>query len=334
MGRFSTFGFPGLLLGLALTLWGCDAGRTSAAQAGAEDRAPGVLRARLPDGRKLAFRCTGHGSPTVILESGYAGSSLGWNKVQPAVAAVTRVCSYDRAGYGLSDPGPGLRDGAATARDLDWGLKAAKIKGPYVLVAHSAGGLYARLFAARRPKDVLGMVLVDPSVEHQNERFAALFGPGTGELDGQKARARRCMHPPAAATAATPEFASCFRDGKLVPATVWRTQLSEAETLWNSTSDQVDRIGDILQEIPVVVLTAQNSYAGDSPAARLGQRLWRRLHRELAARFLDGVVRDVPSGHLMMVERPEVVNAAALEMVAKARASSAGGGPVGSQSQP
>ncbi|MDB5451864.1 MAG: Alpha/beta hydrolase, partial [Caulobacteraceae bacterium] len=112
-----------ILAALASTLWSCQAPSTSAA-----DRVLGVERVRLPDGRHIALRCSGQGSPTVIFETGFGGGSLGWSRVQPEVAKTTRTCSYDRAGYGLSDPGPMPRDGAAVARDLDKALNAAHIR--------------------------------------------------------------------------------------------------------------------------------------------------------------------------------------------------------------
>src|SRR5882757_10771777 len=90
--------------------------------------APGTL-AVLPDRRRMDFVCTGQGSPTVLLESGFGAGASAWGRVQPRIAAKTRVCAYDRAGFGFSDPGPMPRDGAAIARDLDFGLKAARIPG-------------------------------------------------------------------------------------------------------------------------------------------------------------------------------------------------------------
>lgn len=309
---------------LALTLAGCHPPATSAA-----DRAQGVERVRLPDGRRIALRCTGQGSPTVILEAGFAGSSLGWARVQPKVAAATRVCSYDRAGYGLSDPGPMPRDGAAVARDLEKALSAGRINGPYVLVGHSAGGLYVRLFAARRPRDVAGLVLVDPSVAHQEQRLAAVFGRGAGSLDGQKARARRCLAAAekGGATPADPGLAPCFAkdSAQIRPASEWRTQLSELDTLWAGTSDQVDRIGEILRETPIIVLTAGQTYdAAPEPARTALKQVWSALHQEIVRGADDGSVRTVASGHMMMTEKPDAVAVAVLEMVCKVRATRGG----------
>ena len=145
---------PLLPAALAFALLACAPPPAAAADASA---GPGLL-AKLPDGRKLNFRCTGAGAPTVLLEGGYSADSLSWGRAKAALAKSYRVCSYDRAGAGFSDPGPMPRDGAAIARDLDRGLAAARIPGPYILVGHSAGGLYVRLFSNRRPQDVVGMV--------------------------------------------------------------------------------------------------------------------------------------------------------------------------------
>jgi pimeloyl-ACP methyl ester carboxylesterase len=286
---------------------------------------PGQL-VRLPDHRQMNFRCLGHGAPTVILESGFGAASQGWGMTQPRIAAQTRACAYDRAGYGFSDPGPMPRDGAAIARDLDNGLKAAGISGPYVVVGHSAGGLYARLFAARRRKDVVGLVFVDSSVEHQTQRMQAIFGPGAGTLDGLQRRTVRCLNEtlaprtalksPAVLECAPPSGDAHSRQVALRPDT-WRTQLSELDNLFTTTSDEIDRTGNLLQDIPAIVLTAAKAdgVAADDP----GGRVWQALHQDLGGRFLHGDQRIVKSSHLMMNDRPEVVAGAALELVQRAR---------------
>src|SRR5437660_2176721 len=100
-------------------------------------RAPGKLID--VGGYRLHINCTGTGSPTVILDAGLGGSSLDWSKVQPAVARFTRVCSYDRAGYGWSDTGPGPRTSQQIVRELHLLLVHAQLHGPYVLAGHSLG---------------------------------------------------------------------------------------------------------------------------------------------------------------------------------------------------
>jgi pimeloyl-ACP methyl ester carboxylesterase len=114
-------------------------------------------------GYRLHINCMGQGSPTVILESGLGNMSADWANVQPEVAKTTRVCAYDRAGAGWSEPGLKPRDPEQIARELHDLLGNAGIDGPYVLVGQSFGGLYVRMFAARYPNEVAGMVLVDAS---------------------------------------------------------------------------------------------------------------------------------------------------------------------------
>jgi pimeloyl-ACP methyl ester carboxylesterase len=128
------------------------------------DRSTTAMPGHLIDvgGRRLYVDCTGSGSPTVVLVSGRAEASTYWGGwIAPAVAKDTTVCAYDRAGQGWSDPPASPQDGAAVATDLHTLLDRAQIPGPYVLVGHSTGGAYARIFAARYPDQVAGMVLLD-----------------------------------------------------------------------------------------------------------------------------------------------------------------------------
>lgn len=127
----------------------------------------------------LHLSCTGTGSPTVVLEpgGGLMSSALGW--IAPAVAADTRICVYDRAGLGWSDPADSVQDATQIATDLHTLLNRGQVSGPYLLVGHSFGGRYVLTFAALYPDDVSGMVLVDstpPSAE-------PTAGPNTPRAD-------------------------------------------------------------------------------------------------------------------------------------------------------
>lgn len=113
-------------------------------------------------GRDLFLHCTGEGSPTVILEAGFGDTSGIWDKVQPEIARTTRVCSYDRAGLGQSDPPPTeVRAFGEVVADLHALLAAAGVPAPSVLVGHSIGGLFVRLYAGTYPEEIAGLVLVD-----------------------------------------------------------------------------------------------------------------------------------------------------------------------------
>jgi pimeloyl-ACP methyl ester carboxylesterase len=118
----------------------------------------------------LHINCVGQGGPTVILEAANGGMSAHWVRVQQEIAKTTRVCSYDRAGLGWSEPGPEPRDANQVSSELHTLLANADIEGPYVLVGHSYGGLYARMYAARYPDQIAGAALVDSSHPEQFTR--------------------------------------------------------------------------------------------------------------------------------------------------------------------
>ena len=125
-------------------------------------------------GYRLHLHCMGVGSPTVILDAAADMMSADWGWIQPEVAAVTRVCAYDRAGMGWSDSGPYPRDAHEISVELHALLTRSGVTGSYVLVGHSAGALYARVFAAQHPDDVVGMVLIDPGHPDMPDRIPSL----------------------------------------------------------------------------------------------------------------------------------------------------------------
>src|SRR5829696_1041222 len=161
-------------------------------------------------GRNLYLECRGEGSPTVILEAGAYGRGDVWSRdleqpegertmVLPGAAEFTRVCAYDRPGtigevnpsldpYGplfypsRSDPVPQPRTTQDMVADLHALLGAAAIPGPYVLVAHSSGGLVVRLYASEYPDEVVGMVLLDSTHEDVWLRFQEALTPEQWEV--------------------------------------------------------------------------------------------------------------------------------------------------------
>jgi pimeloyl-ACP methyl ester carboxylesterase len=112
-------------------------------------------------GYSLHINCTGTGTPTVVIDAGLGDWSTVWAWVQPDVAKATRICTYDRAGYGWSDPGPLPRNAEQFAKELHTLLHEANIPGPYVMVGHSLGGLTVRVFTGMYPSEVAGVVLID-----------------------------------------------------------------------------------------------------------------------------------------------------------------------------
>ncbi len=124
------------------------------------------------NGHDMHLYCTGEGSPTLVLEAGGGNDSLTWTKVQPELAKITRVCSYDRAGFGWSSPQPPPRDANSIAGELHALLQQAGIQGPIVLMGHSRAGLYIRAYNHLYPEPVKGLIFVDTSVPLDDDRMS------------------------------------------------------------------------------------------------------------------------------------------------------------------
>jgi pimeloyl-ACP methyl ester carboxylesterase len=131
------------------------------------------------EGRFIRLSCKGAGIPTVVIDAGMGTAPVedeGWRAIAAQVEQVTRVCLYDRAGLGQSDPAPpGPRSSLDAARDLHTALSAAGVEGPYLLVGHSVGGLHAQVFAAQYPHDTAGLVLVSTTHPDQFSTWLALL---------------------------------------------------------------------------------------------------------------------------------------------------------------
>jgi pimeloyl-ACP methyl ester carboxylesterase len=134
----------------------------------------------LVNGYKMHLNCSGSGSPTLVLDSGLGNDALIWGAVQPQLAKTTRVCSYDRAGFGWSDAQPGPRDADHIAAELHQLLLQAKVDGPMVLMGHSIAGMYIRDYAAHYPENVAGLIFVDGSTPLQDENPALKAAGETG----------------------------------------------------------------------------------------------------------------------------------------------------------
>lgn len=189
--RFRTTALAGSLLAAVL-------GAPAAAQPPATQtayvrpEAPGRL-VPVADGRRLHINCKGAGDgPTVVFEAGLSQytANTTFGTVQTAIADFARVCVYDRAGMGWSDPAPEGWTHEGMVRDLHALLPAAGVEGPYVLVAHSLGGLLVRTYARSHPGDVAGLVLVDSTTARNFEEFEAAREATLAQLDSALAVAQ------------------------------------------------------------------------------------------------------------------------------------------------
>jgi pimeloyl-ACP methyl ester carboxylesterase len=288
--------------------------------------------------RRLNVLITGEGSPTVILSAGGGCTTLHWGRVQPLLSRTNRVFAFDRAGMGFSDPGPLPRTTSRSLADLRAALKATGTEPPYVLVGHSMGSFDTQLFAFRRPEEVVGIVLVDPRGNRVPERLeaAAPSIAGRGERDLRQLRrnaviAARRPQPGSAeyeALAAPPEpqltdaVNAALREATLRPST-WRTAASEGVSLNGASADELDAARRHLGMMPLIVLTAANAvsmFALPPQESEAAKSVWETAHEELARLSDRGVRRDVPgAGHMVQLERPDVVVAAIREVIAQGR---------------
>ncbi len=134
---------------------------------------PPAGRFELVNGHRMYIQCTGSGSPTLVLDSGVGDDSVIWGQLQPVLSRTTRVCSYDRAGYGWSDAPSSPRDADHIANELHQLLHQAGVQGPIVLMGHSIAGVYSRDYAELYPSEIAGLILVDSSSPYQDRKSAS-----------------------------------------------------------------------------------------------------------------------------------------------------------------
>jgi pimeloyl-ACP methyl ester carboxylesterase len=222
-------------------------------------------------GRTINLVCLGRGSPTVILSAGLGGWSFMWGHVHPALAERTRVCAWDRAGYGFSGPSAEPQDIVHTTRDLERALEKAEIRGPYVMVGHSLGGYESLRFTDLHRQSVVGMVLVDPDIPDRaavDQRLAPQFAAVSRALEDQSVKQRQdCAAELRGGTlkSGTPEFERCTAPPvpavfPRLKAAIARLNADAARLLTQASTEKEHATGNS----PRQVINAQRDY-GDMP---------------------------------------------------------------------
>ena len=188
-------------------------------------------------GHDLQLLIGGQGSPAVIFEGGFGVGIASWSTVQKDVAAFAQTVSYDRAGLGQSDPGPKPRSAKQIATELHEALVKSGLKPPYVMVGHSFGGIYIRVFADMYPKEVVGIVLIDPSQESFNDWLKLNYADRLKAQESDIAKAREGVQGEFAAldTSYAQARAAKVREGipvTLLTATEDATMPAEGKKMW------------------------------------------------------------------------------------------------------
>jgi len=321
--KFFRFSSIVMLFILILALVTLTAGAIAKSNLAKQHPAPG----QLVDigGYKLHINCTGEGSPTVILEAGWADFSATWTYLQPEVANITRICSYDRAGYGWSDPSPHPRTASWRVEELHTLLVNANVQSPYVLVGHSLGGMLMRVYAHTYPDEVVGLVLVDSMHEEQYERL-----PGAKRSISDRVQQFRmlgilsstgfmALAPQMIPSQGLPD--EVFVQYKAIWATTgfFKAAVGEMKAMEESTAEvralQITSFGNL----PLSVLSAGLDFPIPSISEAENQQYWeetRAMQSELAA--LSSTVKKTiadQSHHNIQHDQPGLVIDAIREMV-------------------
>jgi pimeloyl-ACP methyl ester carboxylesterase len=279
-------------------------------------------------GRSIQLDCRGTGSPTIVLEAGLdVLGSLAWATVHDSLAATTRACAYSRAGILWSDPSDRPFSVSAVVADLHLTLEKAGERAPFILVAHSIGGLYATEFTRRFAADIAGLVLVDASHPDQVGRLEAATGVGLLPSSGPASVAATL------AGTGILRFLPASADPPTAPAVVRRIASAHLPVSIAALASEIRglraafdeaRSFRALGDLPLVVITA----AAPTPPATLqemgmsepqGERMrteWIAMQEERATWSSAGRNVLLPDAtHYVQFDRPDAVVQATREVV-------------------
>jgi len=272
---------------------------------------------------RVHIQCAGRGAPTVILIHGFGDYSFDWSLVQPALARDSEACAYDRPGQAWSDPAPQPRGVATSARELHELLRATNIRGPYVLVAHSWGGLIARMFAHTYPHEVAGIVLVDAT--HEDEYLwinGKIIQPRMMSEDDWAA----LVHPHRTPPKLNPPYDMLPPDAQKLR--LWA--MSQPKTSGGDTDDmradfiamheRTTRSDHPLGDIPLIVISKTPGVDDDADYTP-EQRQWNQDLQERLVGLSTNSVHVVAShsGHHVQIQEPDIVIGAVRRVIEAVR---------------
>ncbi|MCZ6504998.1 MAG: alpha/beta hydrolase [Actinobacteria bacterium] len=293
-------------------------------QASAEAKFPAPGELWDVGGRSLHLICSGEGSPTVILEAGGGSSSVQWWALDDEIAEFSRVCMYDRAGFGYSDPPPADLTFEESAEDLHTLLEMADVPGPYILVGHSKGGLHVRTYARLFPDEVVGVLLLDSTEEEDvfanldfieqslKESQRQLLFAGFGII-----RFLLNNFPDSVPLPDIPEELVEPYYREISRPDTWKAAISDAAA-FGLTSPEMRVAGGFghLENIPLIVITHGIPFTGGQAFLEPG---WLSAMERLASLSSDSdLIVAENSGHSIMWDQPELVVEAIRALTKKA----------------
>jgi pimeloyl-ACP methyl ester carboxylesterase len=264
------------------------------------------------NGITMHIYCIDHGAPTVVLDAGIGRFSLEWRAVQEQVARYTRVCAYDRAGYGWSDYGGHTRTVAEIACMLHALLDAAGEHGPYLMAGHSFGGFNVRYFTERYADEVAGMVLVDAS-------HPAIFDqiPGLRQSMRHLASARRVVTSPGAVS----HFQEKDRNAALVLMAQPKARYTQLQEYRNFETNAL-RVADLKRHLSIPVTVVSRGSSAPHPGFQVLEEAWARLQHDLVGLSDRGhQIIAKEGGHAVHMERPALVAYAIISTLDSTRSS-------------
>lgn len=276
-------------------------------------------------GYQLHIHKQGNGSPTILMEAGSGETSLSWRDIPVELAQHATVVTYDRAGYAWSESAPTERTGANIVKDLHAALEKENIRGPYIMVGHSLGGMYARLFAQTYTNEVQSLVLIDARPEDDERNTKVLLEQA--QFQGNPPASLLSLLKVSGAFRLFPDFmldglvAKQDRDTFInVIATPSYFHAKEEEALHAHSTEDAIR-GQSLGSIPVRIIARgrPQDYASAGISVDIGHKLesiWQSGQRNMLNISKDSqLIVATRSGHMIIHDEPELVVKTILELI-------------------
>ena len=287
-------------------------------------------------GYRLHISCKGEGGPVVILDAGQGEAGSSWEAIQDEIARKTRVCVYDRAGLGWSDPSPRPRTARVMAEELHQLITESDIPTPFVLVGASLGGLNARVYAHLYPEEVAGLVLLDAAHEEQYlpeaiqkalKQMAGMMSAMDGYVQLILRSGLAALFPrllPGGGTSGDAAAARSDKALRVAKPAYMKAALQEIKDVGLSHSEVREMKISGLGDIPILVIRHGKTQAQMMPAVtEVMEETNQRLQAKVAEQSPNArLIVAADSGHAIQLDQPALVIESIMELVGAVRGQS------------